>query len=134
MLKEIVQHIHNADIGFVKGGNLRTGELDQDAPQNCLAVLDDVGGEGNFYLPDNKKPMFHFISRHENINTCREWIYLIYNLYQGKAQIILPVVTAGEKYTINTADADTPFFSHRDEKRLPIYKLYINFNIKDFDT
>jgi hypothetical protein len=133
MLQEIAKYIENAAIGFTIEGNLRVGELDQSAPEDCVAIIDE-GGDADFYLPDRKMPIFNFISRAQNRDTARVNIYKIYNLFHGKAQIQLPVVTVGEQYTINTAHADTPGITDKDEKELPMYTMNIEFDIKDYDT
>jgi hypothetical protein len=134
MLQEIAKYIENASIGFTIGVNLHVGELDQGAPENCIAVLDDLGGETNFYLPDKKTATLHFLSRHQNKDTARGDIYLIHGLFHGRAQFELPIVTAGEHYVVNWADAETPQQIDKDEKELPMYSLNIEFDIKDFDT
>jgi len=135
MLKEIAKYLNDSGLGFTIGTTLSVGRFESESPDTCTAIIDDMGGEANFFLPDKKTQKIRFYSRAENINTARVNIYKVFDFFQGNAQITLPVVTAGEKYIVNTAHAPSaPFYIYTDEKDLHLYELVVEFDIKNFDT
>jgi len=72
MLKEFCEFIA-LKTSFVVGTTLQVGYTPQDAPDRCNTVLESVGGEAFFDMPNRSDPVFQIISRSERGKLASMW-------------------------------------------------------------
>ncbi len=64
MLKEFAKFVQSKT-SFVVGTTLQVGYRPQSAPDRCNVILESVGGETFFDMPNRADPVFQIISRSE---------------------------------------------------------------------
>ena len=72
MLKEFCKFIASKT-SFVVGTTLQVGYTPQSAPDRCNTVLESVGGETFFDMPDRADVVFQILSRSERGKTASIW-------------------------------------------------------------
>lgn len=72
MLKEFCKFIESKT-SFVTGTTIQVGYRDPDAPDRCNVVLESVGGEPFFDMPNRADPVFQIISRSERGKLASMW-------------------------------------------------------------
>lgn len=92
MLKEFVTYIATNISALTRDTNLFAGFRPNDAPDECVVVLESNGGSVNSYFPDAGEKPIQILSRAESYWTARSNSYLVHDLLKSKSQITLPVV------------------------------------------
>lgn len=72
MLKEFCKFIQSKT-SFVTGTTLQVGFRPESAPDRCNVVLESVGGEAFFDMPNRADPVFQIISRSERGKLASMW-------------------------------------------------------------
>lgn len=116
MLMEIAQFISN-NTALVIGTDLFVGHRPQAAQARCTVLLERSGGIEYFDLPDKVDWALQVLSRSDSYMTAREDAMLIHALLHGAAGWTLPVITSGDAYYLETAEAQAfPAYIGMDEK------------------
>lgn len=127
MIREIAQYIED-NTDFTIGTTLQVGHRTPEAPDECVAVLENAGGKPEFSIPDSVEKAVQILARAETYLTARNNAYIIYDLLHGKSGITLPVVEGGE-YLANVIEAmSVPQPIGQDEKGL--WEFSVNFVLR----
>lgn len=116
MIQEMAQFIAN-QTGLVVGTDIFPGHRLQGAQARCTVLLERVGGVEYFDLPDKVDYALQVLSRGDTYMHAREDAMLIHALLHGAAGWTLPVITSGDAYYLETAEAQAyPAYIGQDEK------------------
>ena len=118
MLMEITQFISN-HTALVIGTDLFVGHRPQGAQARCTVLLERSGGVEYFDLTDKVDWALQVLSRGATYMNARDDAMLVHALLHGASGWTLPVITSGDAYYLETAEAQAyPAYIGTDEKGL----------------
>ena len=103
MIFEIATYVAN-HTSFVLGTTLFCGMRPESAPDRCIAFLDRVAGQADFYLHDRVDYRLQVISRALTYDLAYTDIWTIHAFLNGLCAVDLPIVYTGHAYHIATAE------------------------------
>jgi hypothetical protein len=132
MIQEIARFISN-ETGLVIGHDLFVGHRPLTSQARCTVLLERSGGVEYFDLPDKCDWALQVLSRGATYMNARDDAMLIHALLHGAAGWTLPVVTSGDAYYLETAEAQAfPAYIGQDEK--DNYEFSANYIVRVRDV
>ena len=131
MIKEITKYVEQEDGAFVIDADLFAGFVPSTITADRV-VLIDAGGKPNFYLPDAKAKTVQALSKATDYHVAMANAMRVYDVLHGISEVDLPVITAGEEYTVNTAEAiSEPQSLGQDETGLFVVSTNFILRVRD---
>jgi hypothetical protein len=131
MIKEITKYVAEEDESFVIGTDLFAGFVPSTITADHV-VLIDTGGKPNFYLPDAPAKTVQALSKATDYHVAMANAMRVYNVLHGISGVDLPVITSGEEYTVNTAEAiSEPQSLGQDDRGLFIISTNFILRVRD---
>jgi hypothetical protein len=128
MIQEVAQFVED-NTALVIGTDLFVGHRTQEAQARCTVLLERSGGVEYFDLTDKVDWALQVLSRSDTYMTARDDAMLIHALLHGAAGWTLPVITSGDAYYLETAEAHAyPAYIGQDEKGL--HEFSCNFILR----
>ena len=123
MFKEIVKFIEGVT-GYHAGDIIQAGRMVQSAPVRCI-LIQETGGEPNFYCPDMVNLTIQIICRAANYWDARADAWIIYQAIHGTSNWELPrldAVSGEENYLAMTVEAlQAPYYLGEDDNRRHLF-------------
>ena len=129
LLQDIAQFIATRS-GFVLGTSLQFGHREQAAPDRCVLVAFNGGGQSFWDLRDREDRMVQILARSASYAEAFEDSMTVYNAIRGGIWS-LPIVESGESYTAFVEALAIPQYLGPDEKGRHEWSTNFIFRIKD---
>jgi hypothetical protein len=128
MIKGLADWIE-ANSAFVVGTTLQVAQRAQDAPDRCAVIVENAGGETNFYTHDLMWMQIQVVTRGEKGNSfnARDDAYVLFNLLHGAAGIEFG--TSPDIFCATVTAVNPPQSIGEDDRRRPEFSTNYRFAI-----